>query len=266
MNGGAWFRHDCDAWRDPKIVRLRAKWGWEGYGIFWQVVELMHRQDGKIPLADIPIWASELRIERLQEFVTDACSVGLFVHDDTDLWSERMLREVEAYKHSVAQRSLAGKASAVKRWGNERVTAVKRPCNEKITHNNTEQDKTEEKRREEKSIEEKIERRAYGAYVKLTDTQYTALCQTLTEARVKGLIEQINDWIAAKGKAPYKDYAAAIRQWARHDKATQRPTDRATSRSRRFRRTHDERTRAGCTRGYPARGARAVRYAWARRD
>lgn len=34
-----WFRHDADAWCDDKILMLRAKHGWEGYGLFWAIIE-----------------------------------------------------------------------------------------------------------------------------------------------------------------------------------------------------------------------------------
>src|SRR5580704_13790232 len=56
---------------------------------------------------------------------------------------------------------------------------------------------------------------ACGAFVKLTKKEKEALEETYGVQRVEGIIEEINDDLASTGKKPYKDYAAAIRQWAR---------------------------------------------------
>lgn len=58
-------------------------------------------------------------------------------------------------------------------------------------------------------------REACGAFVKLTKSEREALEGVYGASRVGELIEEINDYLASTGKKPYKDYAAAIRQWAR---------------------------------------------------
>ena len=58
-------------------------------------------------------------------------------------------------------------------------------------------------------------REACGAFVKLTKKEKEALEEVYGASRVEGIIEEINDYLASTGKKPYKDYAAAIRQWAR---------------------------------------------------
>jgi hypothetical protein len=61
----------------------------------------------------------------------------------------------------------------------------------------------------------------FGAFVTLSDEEYCQLSAKLTKKTVDELIDKINDWIASRGKNPYKDYAAAIRNWARNDKNTE---------------------------------------------
>lgn len=56
---------------------------------------------------------------------------------------------------------------------------------------------------------------ACGAFVKLTQKEKEALEEVYGAPRVEGIIEEINDYLASTGKKPYRDYAAAIRQWAR---------------------------------------------------
>lgn len=59
---------------------------------------------------------------------------------------------------------------------------------------------------------------AFGQFVKLEKKAHDELCKLHGFEVVAGLIDEINDYIAASGKKPYKDYAAAIRQWIRRRK------------------------------------------------
>ena len=36
-----YFSHDNNARNDEKILMLRAEHGWEGYGIYWALLEMM---------------------------------------------------------------------------------------------------------------------------------------------------------------------------------------------------------------------------------
>ena len=36
-----WFKHDADANRDAKLVKLRMKYGIEGYGLYWYCLEII---------------------------------------------------------------------------------------------------------------------------------------------------------------------------------------------------------------------------------
>jgi len=63
-----------------------------------------------------------------------------------------------------------------------------------------------------------IVRVACGAFVKLSKEEFKELCEAHGTEIIKGLIEEINDYLAATGKKPYKDYAAVLRQWIRRRK------------------------------------------------
>ena len=39
-----YFSHDANAKDDPKILQLRMHLGWEGYGLFWGLIELLRNQ------------------------------------------------------------------------------------------------------------------------------------------------------------------------------------------------------------------------------
>lgn len=71
--------------------------------------------------------------------------------------------------------------------------------------------------------------RAFGKFVKLPEEAYKNLCKDHTEEVVKDMIDQINDYLASTGKKPYKDYAAAIRQWIRRRKESPQQTHKTFS-------------------------------------
>ena len=41
MKDSFWFQHDSNAQHDERVLELRAEYGWEGYGLFWGLVEKM---------------------------------------------------------------------------------------------------------------------------------------------------------------------------------------------------------------------------------
>jgi hypothetical protein len=60
---------------------------------------------------------------------------------------------------------------------------------------------------------------SFGKYVKLQETEYEQLKILYgSSTALESMIEQMNDWILAKGKNPYKDFAAALRTWYTNNK------------------------------------------------
>jgi hypothetical protein len=55
----------------------------------------------------------------------------------------------------------------------------------------------------------------HGKHVKLSKDEFDKLSVVYTVKLVRYVIEEINDWMDAKKKKPYSDYAAAIRNWIR---------------------------------------------------
>ena len=59
-------------------------------------------------------------------------------------------------------------------------------------------------------------REDYGEHVKLKPSEFKALCEQHTEAKVRDFIDRVNDYCSATGKT-YKGWAAAIRTFIRND-------------------------------------------------
>jgi hypothetical protein len=58
-----YFRHDFSAMDDDKLIQVRMDLGWEGYGIFWGIIECLAQAGGSIPLARLPQLSYRLRVE-----------------------------------------------------------------------------------------------------------------------------------------------------------------------------------------------------------
>lgn len=119
MSKPAYFKHDIGASSDPAIIKMRAKFGSKGYGLFWLVVEYLRgTHDGKSALKDIPLiaYAIREREEELQEFIKGCVDdFGLFKSDGVNFWSDRLCRDIATWDDIGERRQLIGKLGAWKK-------------------------------------------------------------------------------------------------------------------------------------------------------
>lgn len=80
-----WFKHDANASIDAKLKRLRLKYGMEGYGVYWYLLECVARTVEPHNLTfeleeDAELIAAEVNIhrERVEEMMRFMCELGLF--------------------------------------------------------------------------------------------------------------------------------------------------------------------------------------------
>lgn len=82
-----WFQHDSNAHTDPKLVDLADRWGAEGLGIYWVVVELIAtRLDGQNPTMELEektphiarIFGGRTSIDRIEAILKFCEDLGLF--------------------------------------------------------------------------------------------------------------------------------------------------------------------------------------------
>ena len=112
----SYFSHDSNARSDDKILALRMKHKWEGYGLYWALIEkLRDATCYKLP-ADYNVLAYDLRSDAsiIKSIIND---FGLFSFTDNGecFYSESLLRRMEVKDDISASR----KESALKRWRKE---------------------------------------------------------------------------------------------------------------------------------------------------
>jgi len=111
-----YFSHDYNARNDERILELRAKYGAEGYGIFWMVIETMAETDNggikKTYIGGLSLGYG-VAIDRLREIISLCIVLELFYEEEDYLFSKRLL------EHKKLRKTLSdnGSEGARKRWG-----------------------------------------------------------------------------------------------------------------------------------------------------
>lgn len=89
-----YFSHDCGACRDLKIIKLRRKFGWEGYGVFWAVIEALRETSNyEISLEDADDLLFEFGIKR--EIFDYLFKCGLLTKEGNVFYSESLKRRMD---------------------------------------------------------------------------------------------------------------------------------------------------------------------------
>ena len=140
-----YFNHDSNARNDIRVIKLRSKLGYEGYGIFWAVLELLFSEENKLCIDDYDSLAFGLQCDPiiLKKVIED---FDLFIIEGTCFYSKRLYKQIE----DINLKSKKAKDSAKKRWSN---TTAMRTNNEPITSISINKAKEKQK----KSIIKRIE-------------------------------------------------------------------------------------------------------------
>lgn len=116
-----YFSHDSNARNDEKILALRMKHGWEGYGLYWALIERMREAANYACVRDYNVVAYDLRTDaaKIKSIIED---FGLFSFEADEsgrkwVYSESLRRRMSAAQDEFTKRSEAGKKGMAARWG-----------------------------------------------------------------------------------------------------------------------------------------------------
>ena len=150
-----YFNHDFNSRNDSKIIKLRKKYKWDGYGVFWATLEIMRETtDGKQTYSDCIDNAFQLNLDEewYTVFINDCIEYGLFVRTGEYVYSGRLLNDIEHMK----SKSKKASASASARWGKEKdeksegnATAVQSQSDSNAKEDSIGEEKKGEKKRED---------------------------------------------------------------------------------------------------------------------
>ena len=122
MKDAYYFPHDSNARNDTKMLLLRAKYGAEGYGNYWMIIETLREQDGCHLFVNDLLWPSiALAIgcsnEYAKELVIYCTELGLLEMDDI-LYSPSLNRRMQKLNDLKEKRAKAGRKGAESKWQN----------------------------------------------------------------------------------------------------------------------------------------------------
>jgi DnaD/phage-associated family protein len=151
-----YFSHDNNARNDLKIKAMMSKYGYEGYGIFWALVEMMHESgEGELPLEEYLYIALQQEFNGsstdVKQYIDDCINVfKLFETDGENFWSNSLKRRMAIREKKREQARKAGKRSAEVRKQRASATGVEQELNDRSTESN----KGKERKEKGKEIKE----------------------------------------------------------------------------------------------------------------
>lgn len=143
-----YFSHDSNARNSDKLLPVRMKYGAEGYGIYFMILERLREEKNYMSVKDYNMLAFDLRVDtgKLKSIVED---FGLFAFTDDGkcFYSEGFNKRMEIKDEKSKKRSEAGKKGAAKRWQSDS-NAIAKPTDS--DSKKRKEKETKEKEREEK--------------------------------------------------------------------------------------------------------------------
>lgn len=133
-----YFNHDCDARNDEKLIALRIRYGAEGYGVYFMLIEMLQAAPGCVLEKDYKALAFDLRVSarRIKSIVED---FGLFTPTDggKKFYSERLVRYATEVDESYERYAEAGRKGMKARWNkSEPITMLSEKHNDVIDFDN----------------------------------------------------------------------------------------------------------------------------------
>ena len=123
MKNSFYFDHDYSSRNDQKILKLRSRYGMEGYGIFWCLMETMAEDStGYIDGSAIDVLSMSycVPIDRLKEIIDYMNDIQLIEKcEHGNYFNKRMLE----HKSFRVERSESGKRGAYNRWKKQEVNS-----------------------------------------------------------------------------------------------------------------------------------------------
>jgi len=103
-----WFKHDSNASMDAKLKRIRAKYGMEGYGLYWFCLELVAQNVDKHNLtfelehdAELISIDTGIHYEIVQEIMQEFVKLGLFENTGGLITCLKMATRTDEYTQQV---------------------------------------------------------------------------------------------------------------------------------------------------------------------
>jgi hypothetical protein len=200
------FSHDYNARSDEKIKQLIRKYGMQGYGVFWAIVEDLYQNANALRI-DCDGIAYDLRVDSdmVKSIIFD---FNLFVHDNEMFGSISIQKRIDKRK----EKSAKARESAQYRWGN--ANALPTQCDS----NAIKDIKVEESKVEDIKVEDSKSISRFAPPSQDMVHEYAIeICKGTANAPEDFYnYYESNGWKV--GKNPMKNWKAAYKNWTKNEK------------------------------------------------
>lgn len=130
-----YFSHDSNARNDDKLIKVRMKYGAEGYGVYFMILERLMESTDYIHVKDYNTIAFDLRVDSsIVKAIIEDFGLFAFAENSKCFYSESFKRRMQPLDNIREQRRQAGIKSAEKRAKTKNdSTTVERPLPKKPT-------------------------------------------------------------------------------------------------------------------------------------
>ena len=139
-----WFKHDSNSFIDAKLKRLRIKYGMEGYGLYWYLLECVARTIEPHNLTfeleeDAEVIASEIDVGRelVEDMMRFMVELGIFENSEGRITCLKMLTRSDEYTTKLIRKS-------------DKLLTKSRQAPDKIPPIRIEENRIEQNRKEQK--------------------------------------------------------------------------------------------------------------------
>lgn len=116
-----YFSHDSNARNSEKLLKVRMKYGAEGYGVYFMLLERLREEDDYRCFVDIDVFSFDFRVDKevIKSIIYDF-NLFSFSEDKKYFYSESLLRRMEIKDKKKEELSEIRRNAANKRWEKER--------------------------------------------------------------------------------------------------------------------------------------------------
>lgn len=210
-----YFKHLSSMRNDPKIKRVIAKYGLEGYGLYNLMLEsIAGSVETNNPMPFLEETCEDIAMfyngnsAKIEEMVRFMISQGLFSVETV----EKRIACFKIYKYFEQSQTRSEKIRELISEYHKQVDLPQMSQTNLIEENRKEENRKEKKPRASKKI---VERKPYGEFqnVMLSDAEYKKYYDELGETAFNAVIEYLSAYCESKGK-DYPSHAGAMRTWA----------------------------------------------------
>lgn len=223
-----YFSHDANARRDPKMQALRSKYGSNGYGIYFMLIEILSEQHGykieKFPMLydglAKDMWETSEALKDVISYMINDCH--LLRENETHIWSESLIRRKAIQEQKRQIKVEAGRVGGIKSGETRKTKHFVNENEAETKQNEALLEATNQSKVKESKVEE---RKGKSVFVKPTLQEVVAFCKEIG-GTVNGekffYSNEAKGWLVGKTKTPMKNWKAAVRTWE-HSEYNQPP-------------------------------------------